>query len=221
MKIHFHAIDTMLFDYEGTLVDFQWNLYAAVQETLEMLQSLGFNKNRIKSRKYSTLINEAMEAATEIGLEPVQVKEQIGLVYDRFDEDALTRWSLRPYVKDFLLTIKARGIQTGLVSNVGGKTLRKALPELGLAGLFDITLSRNEVLNLKPNPDGLNLAMEKLRTKKDKSIFMGDSLDDINAARNAGLKVIIITEGENIKEDIISAKPDYIIKGYDELLSVL
>ncbi len=211
----------MLFDYEGTLVDFQWNLYAAVQETLEMLQSLGFNKNRIKSRKYSTLINEAMEAATEIGLEPVQVKEQIGLVYDRFDEDALTRWSLRPYVKDFLLTIKARGIQTGLVSNVGGKTLRKALPELGLAGLFDITLSRNEVLNLKPNPDGLNLAMEKLRTKKDKSIFMGDSLDDINAARNAGLKVIIITEGENIKEDIISAKPDYIIKGYDELLSVL
>ncbi|MCX5813225.1 MAG: HAD-IA family hydrolase [Proteobacteria bacterium] len=218
MEIRLDNINTMLFDYEGTLVDFQWQLSKAVEETLKMLWDIGFAKNQILSRRYSTLLSEAMQMAVEIGLQPDQVREKIGCVYDRYDEDALTRWALRPGAKDFLHAIKAKGVHTGLVSNVGGKTLIKALSKLGLEGFFDITLSRNDVLNLKPNPDGLNMAIERLGAKKDTSIFMGDSLDDVNAARNAGLRVIIITEGENIKEDILAAKPDYVIKGYDELL---
>ncbi len=221
MDIHFDNINTMLFDYEGTLVDFQWKLAEAVGETLKMLQGLGFAENRIQSRRYSTLMTEAMQGAAEIGLQPDQVREKIGLVYDRFDEDALTRWALRPYVKDFLNAIRTKGVHTGLVSNVGGKTLSKALSKLGLEGFFDIALSRNDVLNLKPNPDGINLAIERLGAQKDTSIFMGDSLDDINAARNAGIKVIIITDGENIKEDLLAAKPDHAIKSYEELLRAL
>jgi phosphoglycolate phosphatase len=221
MEIHLDNIDTMLFDYEGTLVDFQWKLAEAVEETLKMLWDIGFAKDRILSRRYSTLMTEAMQGADEIGLYPDQVQEKIGCIYDQFDEDALTRWTLRPGAKDFLLAIRAKGIKTGLVSNVGGKSLTKALSKLGLEGLFNIALSRNDVLNLKPSPDGLNMAIEWLRAEKDNSIFMGDSLDDINAARNAGLRVIIITEGENIREDILAAKPDYVIKGYDELLRAL
>jgi len=221
MEIRFDNINTMLFDYEGTLVDFQWKLSEAVEETLKMLRDLGFAKDRIQSRRYSTLMTEAMQGAVEIGLDPDQVREKIGFVYDRFDEDALTRWAIRPYVKDFLKAIRTNGVHTGLVSNVGGKTLSKALSKLGLEGFFDIALSRNDVLNLKPNPDGINLAIERLGTQKDKSIFMGDSLDDINASRNAGIRVIIITDGENVKEDILAAKPDYVIKGYEELLRAL
>lgn len=221
MDIRFGSIDTMLFDYEGTLVDFQWKLSEAVEETLKMLRDIGFAENRIQSRRYSTLMTEAMQGAVEIGLQPDHVREKIGFVYDRFDEDALTRWALRPHVKDFLQAIREKGIRTGLVSNVGGKSLAKALSKLGLEGFFDIALSRNDVLNLKPNPDGINIAVERLGTTKEKSIFMGDSLDDVNAARNAGIRVIIITEGENIKEDILAAKPDYVIKGYEELLQTL
>jgi hypothetical protein len=125
--IRLDNIEAMLFDFEGTLVDFQWQLSAAVAETLEMLWNMGFAQDRVRSRRYSTLMTEAMQVAAEIGLSPDQVQEQIGCVYDRYDEDALTRWALRPAVKDFLKAIKAKGIRTGLVSNVGGKTLAKAL----------------------------------------------------------------------------------------------
>jgi phosphoglycolate phosphatase len=216
--IRLDNIEAMLFDFEGTLVDFQWQLSAAVAETLETLWNMGFAKDRILSRRYSTLMTEAMQVATDIGLSPDQVQEMIGCVYDRYDEDALTRWALRPGVKDFLGAIKAKGIRTGLVSNVGGKTLTKALSKLALTEFFDVALSRNDVLNLKPSPDGLNLAIERLGTSKDNSIFLGDSLDDLNAARNAGIRVMIITDGENVKEDIWAAKPDHVIKSYEELL---
>jgi phosphoglycolate phosphatase len=219
--IRLDNIEAMLFDFEGTLVDFQWKLSAAIEETREMLWKIGFAQERILSRRYSTLMTEAMQAATEIGLSPDQVREKIGRVYDRYDEDALTRWALRPNVTDFLNAIKAKGMRTGLVSNVGGKTLTKALAKLGLATFFDVALSRNDVLNLKPHPDGLNLALQRLGIIKDNSIFLGDSLDDVNAARNAGIRIIIITDGENVKEDILAAKPDQVIQSYDELLRVV
>lgn len=216
--IRLDNIEAMLFDFEGTLVDFQWKLSEAVEETLEMLRNMGFAKNRIVSRKYSTLMTEAVQAATEIGLPPDQVREEICRVYDWYDEDALARWSLRSGAKDFLDALKAEGISTGLVSNVGGKALVKALPKLALADCFDVVLTRNDVMNLKPDPEGLNLAIEKLGICKDSSILLGDSLDDVNAARNAGIRVMIITDGENAKEDILAAQPDHVIQGYEELL---
>jgi len=218
INLKFINIEAMLFDFEGTLVDFQWKLSEAIEETLEMLWNMGFTKNLIRSRKYSTLMTEAIQAATEIGLPPDQVREKICRVYDRYDEDALTRWVLRSSVKDFLNTIKAKGILTGLVSNVGGKTLTKALSKLDLADYFDVVVSRNDIMNLKPNPEGLNLAMEKLGICKDSSILLGDSLDDVNAARNAGIRIMIITDGENAKEDILAAQPDHVIQSYEELL---
>jgi phosphoglycolate phosphatase len=219
--IRLENIEAMLFDFEGTLVDFQWQLSAAIEETRKMLWKMGFSKDRILSRRYSTLMTEAMQAAAEIGLSPDQVREKIGCLYDRYDEDALTRWALRPKVKNFLNAIRTNGTRTGLVSNVGGKTLTKALSQLGLTEFFDVALSRNDVLNLKPHPDGLNLALQQLGIGKENCIFLGDSLDDINAARNAGIRIMIITDGENIKEDILAAKPDRVIGSYDELLRLV
>lgn len=211
-------VEAILFDFEGTLVDFQWRLAEAVAETLAMLGDLGFPEGKIQSRKYSTLMPEAMEIAVEIGLQPDDIRERIGFVYDKFDQDALTRWSLRPQVKDFLHGIKERGVHRGLVSNIGNKILSPTLSKLGLEGLFEVTVNRNVVNHPKPNPEGITLALGTLGIEKEKAVFVGDSLDDVNAARNAGLKVIIIAEGENLKEEILAAKPERVINGYAELI---
>ncbi len=213
--------EAILFDFEGTLVDFQWQLSAAITETLEMLWQMGFAPERILSRKYSTLLSEAMQAAAEIGLSPEQVRKRIGEIYDRYDEDALTRWTLRPFVLESLVAIKAKGIRTALVSNLGGKTLTAALSKFCLTNYFDIVLSRSDVNNLKPSPDGLHLALAKLGVSKDASVFIGDSLDDVNAAKAAGIRVVIITAGENATEEIQAAQPDQMIRCYKELLLAL
>jgi len=211
-------VEAILFDFEGTLVDFQWKLAEAVAETLAMLGDLGFPEDKIQSRKYSTLIPEAMGVAAEIGLHPEAVRERIGSVYDRFDEDALTRWTLRPDVKDFLREVNVRGVRRALVSNIGHKILSPALSKLGLEDHFEVTVNRNAVNHPKPNPEGINFALGTLGVEKEKAVFVGDSLDDVNAARNAGLRVIIIAEGENPKEEILAANPERVIHGYAELI---
>src|SRR3990170_1321056 len=115
------GVEAVLFDFEGTLVDEQWNVKGAVQETLERLRASGFSIERLQGKKYSILMREAIQGASEAGRSPEEVREMIGAIYDRYDQDALSRWSLRPGAKEVLHTLQSRGIKTAVVSNVGKK----------------------------------------------------------------------------------------------------
>ena len=217
----FKDIEAILFDFEGTLVDFQWNLQGAVKETLEMLRTLRFPIQRVQGMKYSTLMLEALKMAQEIGQSPDRVREKIGAIYDRFDEDAFMRWNLRDGVQDLLAALKTTGIKIGLVSNVGRKALEKALLKLDLHPFFSVVVSRNDVQFMKPSGEGLHLALSRLQVIKDKALYVGDSLDDIQAAKEVGLKVIIIMGKENSKAEILSAGPDQLIHHFNELCTSL
>jgi phosphoglycolate phosphatase len=220
-KISFKGAEAVLFDFEGTLVDHQWNRKEAVQETLKRLSTLGFPVDRLQGKKYSLLKNEAMAIAPEIGQSPDEVKKEIDEIYERFDEDALLRWNLRPEAEAFLSLLKTSGIQTGLVTNVGLKTLNEAMQRLGLHSHFDIVICRNDVRQLKPNSEGIRMALDRLGVAKEKTLYIGDSLDDIQAAKEAGLRALIILGGENSKSEILSGGPDFLIRDYGELIACL
>jgi len=220
-KIFLKNVEAILFDFEGTLVDLQWNLQRAVEETLEMLRTLGFPIQRLQGMKYSTLMLEAVGMAQEIGQSTDRVREKIGAIYDRFDEDALRRWTLRDGSEDFLSALKTKGIKIGLVSNVGRKALDKALLKLDFRPFFDVVVSRNDVQYMKPSGEGLRLALSRLRVIHDKALYVGDSLDDILAAKAAGVKVIIIMGKENSKAELLSAGSDQLIYHFNELLTPL
>ncbi|HVP80255.1 MAG TPA: HAD family hydrolase [Thermodesulfobacteriota bacterium] len=220
-KILFKDVEAILFDFEGTLVDCQWNLQEAVKATLYLLKTLRFPVQRLQGMKYSTLMLEALKIAQEIGQSPDRVREKIGAIYDRFDEDALTRWNLRDGSVGFLSALKTKGMRIGLVSNVGRKALEKALVKLDLHPFFDVAVSRNDVQFMKPSGEGLRLALSQLRVGQDKTLYVGDSLDDIQAAKAASVKVIIIMGKENSKADLLSADPDQLIYHFNELLASL
>jgi len=220
-KIFLKDVEAILFDFEGTLVDLQWNLQGAVKETLEMLKTLRFPIQRLQGMKYSTLMLEAVRMAQEIGQSAGRVREKIGAIYDRFDEDALKRWTLREGSEDFLSALKTKGIKIGLVSNVGGKALDKAILKLDLHPFFNVVVSRNDVQSMKPSGEGLRLALSRLRVTSDEALYVGDSLDDIQAAKAAGVKVIVIMGIENSKAEFLSAGPDQLITHFKELLTPL
>lgn len=211
---------TILFDLEGTLVDFQWDLAGAVRDVLSMLQASGISPDKVRSRSYSTLMPEAMQLARLFRLSAESVRQSIGEIYEKYDEDASSRWRLRSGAKEFITRSRKMGIKTGLVSNVGRKTLSRSLMKIGLDGLFDIALCRDDVQWPKPHPEGINLAIKALHSQKSQTLFIGDSLDDINASRNAGIRIIVIEDGESRTEDIRAASPDGIIQTYSELLIV-
>ena len=144
----------------------------------------------------------------------------LSLIYDRLDADALTRWQVREGVRETLKEIKKRGFLTGLVSNVGGASLSKALERLGLRSFLDAPVSRNDARWLKPHPAGIQMVCRRLGCKAQEVWYVGDSLDDIKAARNAGVPVAVVQGGQNPLAEIREAKPDWIIAGLPDILNL-
>jgi phosphoglycolate phosphatase len=210
---------TILFDVEGTLVDFQWRLEEAETESAALLKRHNLLPGNSPRIHYAQAMNLALEIQEKTG--QGEVASKLALIYDRYDADALTRWQVRPGVHAGLRKIKGRGLRTGLVSNVGRYSLDLALERLALRSGLDTTVSRNESRWLKPHPGGILLALEKLGGRKARALFVGDSLDDVSAARQAGLPVMIIRGGQHTPARLKKAAPDGLVEDWSQFLAWL
>ncbi|MBA4393287.1 MAG: hypothetical protein C0407_07015, partial [Desulfobacca sp.] len=212
-------LKALIFDFEGTLVDFQWRLEEAEAEAGQLLADLGIVGKAQTKVHYAEGMNMALEHQEKTGLS--QAVLSLAALYDRYDADALGRWQIRPGVQEILPLLRNRGLKTGLVSNVGLKSLEEALTRLGLHPFLDVVISRNEAHWLKPHPKGIDLACERLGCSKETVCFLGDSLDDILAARRAGVPVIIVSGGQHSPEKIQESGPNGFIRDWQELVLLL
>jgi phosphoglycolate phosphatase len=207
-------LKALIFDFEGTLVDFQWRLAEAEAEAGRLLAGLRIVPEPSARVHYAEAMNRALEHSERTG-DPEGVLS-LADIYDRYDADALSRWQVRPGAKEILPKVRALGLKIALVSNVGEKNLKAALIRLGLND-YEVVISRNEARWLKPHPKGIELACEKLGCRRNEVCFLGDSLDDVRAAQGAGVPVIIVSGGQDGLEKIQEGRPDGILWDWSEL----
>jgi phosphoglycolate phosphatase len=209
---------TLLFDLEGTLVDFQWNLQGAARDAKSELRRLDFDPSSWEDN-YATLRNNAVLLAAQRGVaNKHEVINCLDAIYDRYDKDAASRWSVLPSVKPVLSRLKReREIKMGLVSNIGRRAVNEALPRLELAEFFNVIITRNDVEMLKPNGEGIRNALAELGASHSKALFIGDSVTDVLSAREAGLQVAIVQGGESAPTSLVAAAPNFLWKSMSEL----
>ena len=207
-----HVIKSVIFDFEGTLVDFQWRLEAAEAELRRAFAALGFPADG----NYAELWNAAAETAQPQG-RIGELRRVLGPVYDRWDADALTRWAPRPGAAELLQTLAEAGIGAALVSNIGRTALAPALGRFGLDRRLSPLVSRDDVTFMKPRAEGTLRALAQMQVAPAEALFVGDSRADVLAARAAGLRVAIIRGGECDEAAFAAAPPDCFVSRLDEI----
>ena len=92
-KWHDWEPEAYLFDFEGTLVNFEWNLSIGVKTVLNRIESIGYSMNLFDSSlsyvdiyKVASVISERDDEST--------IMNVIDEVFNQFDADALSRWEL-------------------------------------------------------------------------------------------------------------------------------
>ena len=195
-----NRFDMVLFDLEGTLVDFQWQLQQAVDEILPALKETGIDTALYGSNPgYATLYNKTREIVdTAESQMQKDIFDTLNPIYDKYDKDALTRWQPYPQTHEMLEQLSDFGIRMGVVSNCGAKAVHVVMEKFDLASFFEICLSRNDVSYIKPHPQGLNIALEKLDIQAESVIFIGDSINDILAAEKVPMQSCFLSGGESI-----------------------
>jgi len=202
-------IKAVIFDLEGTLVDFQWKLTEGEGELRKALEGFGFEPDLFSGDNYAQIWNKVIEIAPPEALQ--KIKDCLSEIYDRYDQDALSRWSPKPGAQEILLLLYKQGVKIGLVTNVGEKAAREVLFRFNLTRFFHQIITRNDTKFMKPRGEGIELCIAGLGTEKEHVLFIGDSLSDIFAAKEAGIKVAIVKGGESSPEEILAASPDYFL----------
>ncbi len=146
---------------------------------------------------------------------------QLAAIYDSYDRDALSRWTPYPDALPVLQKLSACGYRMGVVSNCGSHAADTVLDRFNLAGYFELILSRNDVLYLKPSPHGLTLALEKLCMPADKTLFVGDSLNDILAANKVPMPSCFLSGGESRVTGEDGHTADFQISSLSGLVDIL
>lgn len=216
-----------LFDLDGTLIEFKFKVRESRIALIELLRRKGFNVESFnETTKTQPLIEDAerqwkTNVSLRNGQEFIDVKRELYDVLDRFEMESIAE--SRPYSNALavLQQVRQRGVHVGIVTNSGRKPVDSIIYQLGFAPLLSILITRDEMRRLKPAPDGLQDALEKLRVLPQEAIYVGDSVLDIDASRAAGMKCAAIATGLYNSDALKRKAPDFLLGDLVELESIL
>lgn len=129
-------------------------------------------------------------------------------------------------VEDFLQRIQKQGIHCAVVTSSYRRFADRVLGHLEVTSYFDTILTREDVTYSKPHPEMLIKAMDLCNGSPDKTLMVGDSLADIEAAKRAHLRTVAWfypPEHHTIyTADMFHVRsPDYTIGHFHDLLPIL
>lgn len=96
-----------------------------------------------------------------------------------------------PYADEILNELKRRyrlGLATGTMRSV----VLKTLDHLGWSRIFSAVITADEIINPRPNPELLEKCIRQIRCRAGEVLSVGDTLLDLETAKNAGIKAIVV-----------------------------
>ena len=214
------TIEAVFFDFEGTVVDFQWNLKDAVEDALSALEAAGYQRHQFgETPGYAFIYNHAIDLSLREapGAKGRAVRTVMDPIFDRYDNDALSRWRLQKDTHEVLTLLKSQHFKLGMISNIGAAALSAALDRLTITPFFDVILSRNDMTRIKPHPEGLITAAKRLHIAPSRVLFVGDSRNDVAAATAAGMRSCYLIGGEDTPAQVAPLSQTYSIRTLSQI----
>ena len=212
--------DLILFDLDGTLVDSAFDLYRAMNMSLNVLE-LPF----VTELQVRTWIGKGTSLFCESALKYLtgQVKpEQHQLLLETFLEiyNAEPCVDTQPFhgIIEFLDWVSAQQKTLICVTNKPEGPARKILEVLKMDHYFADVIGGDRFEVRKPDPKPLLHCVEAFDTTPDQTLMIGDSSNDVEAARRAGIDCIVVSYGYNHGEDIQLCHPQQVV---DDLTALL
>ena len=122
-----------------------------------------------------------------------------------------------PGVREGLAAMRARGWRLACVTNKPRAFAVALLQAKGLLPMFEHVFGGDSFERHKPDPLPLIKTCEALGTRPARTLMVGDSRNDCEAARAAGCPVVLVSYGYNHGEPVASALPDRVIDSLDAL----
>ncbi len=225
-NLNFLNKNTLLFDLDGTLVDSVPDLAFAVNQSLVELGLAPFSQDVIRGwvgNGADILIQRALSGNAKIStdLDNTLKERALALFYQVYESHSCIETRLYPNVLETLTALKERGYSLAIITNKPERFIAPIINGLALNGLFELIIGGDTLAKRKPDPLPLNYACQQLSTNVEQCVMIGDSKNDILAAKAANMESIALTYGYNYGENIANYQPELVIDDFADLLSTL
>ena len=195
-------IYTILFDLDGTLVDTAPDLMKAhnhvmnkfgypTKSTEEIRNLVGQGAGAMLGR---SIWGQAKKEFGKVQDEKIK-KEMVKEFVDYYGNNIVNESKLIDGVKDFLIWSKKNKISMGVCTNKQEHLAIDLLKKIGIYHFFEYVAGHNTFDYCKPDPRHLTSVVEILDGDLKKTLMIGDSETDANAAKEAGIPVILLEDG--------------------------
>lgn len=196
-----------------------------VDGTLTSTNELIFESFRFVCKKY---LNKHLTDADIISLfgppEDVILKEWYKEQFEAAKKDYYDFYSnnhsmaeLYPGIKDILIELKNKNILLGVFTGKGRLAAEITLKKLSVFEYFDMIITGDDVEKHKPSGEGIIKFLEKFNLKKNEVLMIGDSVHDILAAREAGVKIASVIWDSYGKNEVKKLNKELMFSSVNEL----
>ena len=195
-------IFTILFDLDGTLVDTAPDLMHAhnhvmkkfgypTKSTEEIRNLVGQGAGAMLGR---SIWGQAKKEFGKVQDEKVK-REMVKDFVDFYGKNIVNESTLINGVRDFLVWAKEKNISMGVCTNKQEHLAVDLLKKIGIFDFFEYVAGHNTFNYCKPDPRHLTSVIEILNGNVQRSLMIGDSETDANAAKEAGMPLILLEDG--------------------------
>ncbi|SMC97355.1 phosphoglycolate phosphatase [Fulvimarina manganoxydans] len=217
----------VLFDLDGTLIDSAPDIREALNETLAMEGVAPFDLQTVKhlvGGGVQVLIERAFRRRG-LPLSPQDCERIAARFVATYEPRATKLTDLTPGAREAVDGVKALGAKTGVVTNKPEAATRAILAHYGLADPMDIVIGGDAGPKKKPAPDLLLLAAKQLGFDPAECLFVGDSENDVEAAKAAFMPVAALENGytalasSDLGADILLSRVDDLLRHLPQKVS--
>lgn len=221
MNIHPQLI---LFDLDGTLIDSAPDLAYCIDEMMRYLGYPPYGEAQIRhwiGNGIKRLVKRALVGSLYGEPSAADFDRAYPLFLELYTEHNAKNSVVYPGIMEGLACLKNFQYPLGCVTNKMSKFVTPLFNKLKLQEYFELVIAGDTLPQKKPDPAPLLYAAAHFNADPIKCLMIGDSMNDVLAARAAGFAVICVSYGYNHGQDIYQAQPDFIIDSLVELTDIL
>ena len=174
-------VKAVLFDMDGTLVDSFNAWFFSYNDALKQ-----FSFHAITRAQFKKSFGAPIERDVKDRFKGKTIKEVQG-AYNKNFPKRLKLVKIFPDVRKTINTLREKKYKIALITGPTRPITDSIVKKLGLSASFDVILTMNDVKRRKPAPDMVFKACKLLKVKTKNAILVGDSVNDIIAARRANV----------------------------------
>ncbi|WP_275100202.1 phosphoglycolate phosphatase [Sedimenticola hydrogenitrophicus] len=210
----------ILFDLDGTLVDSVPDLARCIDGMMAQLEQPAWGEVRVREwvgNGVERLVKRALVGQLAGEPEAAAYARALPLFMTLYQRYNGQRSQLYPGVKPALERLGQAGYTLACVTNKAEQFTRPLLQALGIHDYFSLITSGDSLPRKKPDPLPLLHSAEHFGLSPTDALMVGDSSNDVQAARAAGFAIVCVPYGYNHGVDIRDSGPDAVIDSLEQL----